>query len=106
MTGLNDGPGGQSLPFGVAYRSMAVDAVEHVSPLLGRKHVIDESVVAFETSLLGDFTIARLDSQWIREIAGCESQRMKKSIVGLGDPFADRVRAQVAVVAGGDGVVA
>lgn len=86
--------------------TVAVDAHQHVAAGLGRKHWVHQIGVAVETGILRDPSIARLDLDRLVEIFQRECQRMKKTIVRLGDPFADRVVRQMAVIADGHVAVA
>jgi hypothetical protein len=54
--------------------------------------------MAIEASVLRHPAIPRLDLYWFMKVLQREGQRMKKSVVGLGDPLADGMMRQVAVV--------
>jgi len=84
---------------------MAMNTRLHVLATCGRKQRVHKVFVARNTRALRDTLVARLDLDWILEIAHCERQRMKEAVVGFGHPFTDRVMGQVAVVADGDMMV-
>ena len=63
-------------------------------------------LVARNARALRDSFVAGLYLDRILEIAQCECQRVKKSVVRFGDPFSDCVVRQVAIVANRNVVVA
>ena len=78
---------------------MAMDAREHLAVRIGRKHLMHDFRVAVQARALRHAPIPRLDLNRLVKILQRERQRMKKPVVGLGDPFADRMMRQVAIVA-------
>lgn len=83
-----------------------MDAIEHVPACLSGEHVVNEIGVTMQTRPLRHATVARLDLNRLVKVFERERQRMEKPVVGLGDPFADWVMRQVAIVADGDVTVA
>lgn len=85
----------QGMPnFGVA-----MHAGEHVLPDDRRQQRMRDRLVAVDAGAVRDRTIAGLDLDRVLEIAERESQRMKETVIRLGDPLADRVVGQMAIVA-------
>lgn len=85
---------------------VAVDAILHAAGGGVGQQRMDKVLVARNASALRYPSIPRLDLDRVLEVAGCERQRMEESVVGLGDPFANEIVWQVAVVANGDVVMA
>ncbi len=63
-------------------------------------------LVAIDASALSHLSISGLDSNGVYVSAQCEGQRVEKAVVGLRDPFSDRVMRQMAVIANRDRVMA
>ncbi|QDT66417.1 hypothetical protein V22_36840 [Calycomorphotria hydatis] len=57
-----------------------------------------EVAMAIDTSLLSDTSIAFFNHNRITVIIERERQRMKETVIGLGDPLADEIVWQMAVV--------
>lgn len=85
---------------------VTMDAREHVATGFGREHMIHKILVTMDTSILNNFAITRFDLDRVFEVARRERERMKETVVGFGDPFADRVMREMTIVAGGDVMVA
>ncbi len=62
---------------------------------------MDKIFMAIEAGVLSDFTIPRLDLNWIVVVAERESERMEKAVIRFRHVFADKVVRQMAVVANG-----
>ena len=90
----------------MADAGVAMNAIEHVASLFGGQQVVDELFVAMETSLLGHTTIPGLNLDGVLEVTGGEGDGMEGSVVGFGDPFANRMMRQMAIVARRDTVMA
>lgn len=91
---------------GVAHVLMTVEAGEHTPPRLKGKEVIHQILVTGDAGLFDHASVARLDLDRVG-IAPCgKSQRMKKAVIPFGHPLADRVVGKMAIVAGGDRMVA
>ena len=67
---------------------------------------MNEVGVAMQTGILRDLAIARLDSQRLGIVVQRERQGMKEAVIGLGDPLADWIVRQMAVVTNGNIVMA
>jgi hypothetical protein len=78
--------------------AVTVNARVHLALGFCRKHLVDNIDMAIEASVLRHPAIPRLDLYWFMKVLQREGQRMKKSVVGLGDPLADGMMRQVAVV--------
>ena len=92
---------------GVPDGLVAMDAQHGLLLRHGWKQLVDEAGVAVQAGVLGDAPVARLDAQGIGDVPERERQRVEEPVVGFGHPLADRVVVpQVAIVAGGDAVVA
>ena len=85
----------------VSHVAVAVNAREHLAFVLRWKHFVHEIRVAVQARALRHAPIARLDLNRLVKVLQRERQRMKKSVVSLRDPFADRMVRQVTVVADG-----
>ena len=85
---------------------MTVDAHQHVAAGLSREHVVDILTVAVQAGLLRHGAIALLNLDRFVEVARGKRERVEEPIVGLGDPFAQRMMREMAVVARGDILVA
>ena len=62
--------------------------------------------MAVQTRALSHPPIPRFDPNRFAEVLQRESQRVKEAVVGLGDPFAEEIVRQMAVVANGDMLMA
>ena len=78
----------------------------HVTASLFGKHVVHKILVARDAGALRDPFVAGFDLDRILVATEREGERMEESVVGFGDPFADRVMRQMAVVADRHVVVA
>lgn len=67
---------------------------------------MDGILMTKDASPLRHTTIARLNLDRFMKILKRKRERMKKAVIGLRDPFADRMVGQVAVVADSDMSVA
>lgn len=85
---------------GVTYASVAMDTGQHVPALFCREHVIDQGMMAVDAGRLHDPTVAFLDLNGVFKIARRKGQRVKKSIVCLGDVLGQQaVVRRVTIVA-------
>ena len=91
---------------GVPDTGVAVYATDHVSTLLDGKHVVDEFLVAIDASMLYDVAVAWLNLNGILIVASGKRERMEESVVRFGDPLANRMVGQMAVIACRDCVMA
>jgi hypothetical protein len=83
-----------------------MDAVEHVLPFIRGQHCVHKIFMAIETGILCDLPIAWFDLDRLVKTAGREGQRMQRSVIHFGKPFADkRVVRKMAIVAGRYAVV-
>lgn len=93
---------------------MAMDAGQNITidGLFGvRRHVgwqqrVHKIFMAADACVLGDRSIAIFDLDRIRVVSQSKRQRMEEAVVRFGDPFANSVMRQMAVVANRDVVVA
>ena len=67
---------------------------------------MNKVLVAIDAGALCYALVARLDLNWIAVATERECQRMKKSVISFGHPFADRMMWQMAIVADRDMMVA
>jgi hypothetical protein len=95
-----------AIVFIMSHVAVAAHALEHVAAGLVGEHVLDEVTVAVETGILHDAGVARLDLDRFVGLVGGERQRMEEAVDGLDEPLAREAVGEVAVVAGGDVVVA
>jgi len=63
---------------------------------------VDEVLMAAHAGGLGDAAIAGFDPDRFGKNSGREGERMEQPVIGFGQPFADRMRGEVAIVANGD----
>ena len=84
---------------GMPDRVVAVNAGRRRLVRGKRKHLLDDLCVTGQTGALGDAPVAWFDLDRLVKSTGRECERMEKAVVGLGDPFADRVVREVTVVA-------
>lgn len=87
---------------GVADIGMTMDAVEHVAAGFGGHERMDKFTVTRNASALRDPAIARLDLNRFVKVFQRECQRVKKTVVRLRHPFANRIMRQMTVVANRD----
>src|SRR5262245_44669315 len=67
---------------------------------------MDDALMATDAVGLDDSAAGRLDSDRLVEVAGGEAVGVPQAVVGLGVPLAEEVMWDVAIVAGGEGVMA
>ena len=86
---------------GVAHVTVAVNAREHFTFAFAWKHLVHHIRMAMKTRALRHPPIARFDLNWLMEVFQSERQRMKKTVVCLGTPLANKIVWQVTVIANG-----
>ena len=79
--------------------AVAVNARKHFAIGIGWQHLVDDFLMAIQARVLRHAPIPWLDLNRLMEVLKRERHRMKKSVVGLRDPFSDGVMRQVAIVA-------
>lgn len=84
---------------------MAVHTILHVATSGIRKQGVDEVLVTRNASALSHPAIAWFDLNRVLESPRGECQGVKETVVRFGDPFADKVMWQVAVIANRDVVM-
>ncbi len=75
---------------------------KHVTAGFFRQHGMNEIPVATQTSILSHSAISGFDLDRFVKILQGERQRVKEPVVRLGDPLAQKVVRQMAIVADGD----
>ena len=86
---------------GMADRVVTVHAVEILVRVGPGRDRMDKVTVTMQAGSLRDPAIPRLDLNRLVEVSHREGPRMKEPIIGLGDPFPDRIVREVAIVADG-----
>jgi hypothetical protein len=76
-----------------------MNAGKHFALWFCRHHLVDDFLMTIQARVLRHAPIPRLDLNRLVKILKCERQRMEEPVVRLGDPFADGVMREVAVVA-------
>jgi hypothetical protein len=82
--------------------AMAMDAGEHLAIWFGWKHLMHDVRMAVDACVLRYPLVAGLNLDRLAKVFKCESQRVKKSVIRFGNPFAKKVMRKVAVVAHSD----
>jgi hypothetical protein len=85
---------------------MTMDAVQHVFSRFVGQEGMNKLSMTMQASLLSHSSIARFNLNRFRKISSCKGQRMKETIVRLGNPLSQKVVGQVAIIASRDGVMA
>ena len=81
--------------------AVAVDAQEHLASGFGRQHLMHEVRMAVQARVLRHAPVPRFDLDRFMEILQREGERMKEAVVCLGDPFAERMVREVAIITRG-----
>lgn len=60
---------------------------------------MNEVFMAIDARILRDSFVARFDFYWVVVVLKRESQRVKKTIISFGHPFADKVVREMTIIA-------
>ena len=99
-------PARNALSMCMPHVAVAMNAREHFTFGFDGKQLVHEVTVAVQTCLLSHSPIARLDPDGLMEVSQCKCEGMEEAVVGLHDPFTNRMMRQMAVVADSDMLMA